>query len=53
MYNYEPRESAVNRTDHEEFSPTSFEMGPAWDSEAIEELETWELVELDDIVQLD
>lgn len=53
MYNYEPRESAVNRTDHEEFTPTSFAMGPLWDSEAMEELETWELGELDDILPLD
>lgn len=40
-------------TDHEEFNATTFEMGPLWDSEAIEELETWELGELDDIVPVE
>ena len=37
----------------EEFSTTTVEMGPMWDSEEIEELETWELGELDDILPLD
>ena len=48
MYNYEPRESAVNRTNYEEFTPTSFEMGPLWDSDAMEELETAWLATVDE-----
>lgn len=40
-------------TDPEEFITTTFEMGPLWDNEAIEELETWELDELDDILPLE